>query len=64
MAVGLMLFVRKDIPSNLFKAEEKPTEDFYIELNLRNDKWLIDCSCNPHKNNIGNHIKALTYFLD
>ena len=58
---GLMLLVREDISS---KAETKPIEGFYIELNLRNDKWLLNCSYNPHKNNIGNHLKALSDFLD
>ena len=61
---GLMLFVREDISSNLVEAEAKPIEGFYIELNLRNDKWLLNCSYNPHKNNIGNHLKALSDFLD
>ena len=61
---GLMLFVREDIPSNLVEAEAKPIEGFYIELNLRNDKWLLNCSYNLHKNNIGNHLKALSDFLD
>ena len=59
-----MSFDRKDIPSNLVEAEAKPIEGFYIELNLRNDKWLLNCSYNPHKNNIGNHLKALSHFLD
>ena len=63
MAMDL-LFVRKDIPSNLNEAEAKPTESFYIELNLRNDQWLLNCSYNPHKNNIWNHLKALSEFLD
>ena len=35
---GLMLFVRKDIPSNLFVIETKPMESFFIEINLRNSK--------------------------
>ena len=61
---GLMLFVREDIPSKLVEAEAKPVEGFYIELNLRNDKWLLNCSYNPHKNNIGNHLKVLSNFLD
>ena len=56
-----MLFVREDIPSNLVEAEAKPIESFYIELNLRNDKQLLICSYNPHKNNIG---KSLSDFLD
>ena len=61
---GLMLFVKEDIPSSLVEAEAKPIECFYIELNLRNDKWLLNYSNNPHKNNIGNHLKALSDFLD
>ena len=58
------LCVREYISSNLVEAETKPIEGFYIELNLRNDKWLLNCSYNPHKNNIGNHLKALSDFLD
>ena len=61
---GLMLLVREDIPSSLVEAEAKPIESFYIKLNLRDDKWLLNCSCNPHKNNIGNHLKTLSDFLD
>ena len=59
-----MFFVREDIPSNLVEAETKPIEGFYIELNLHNDKWLLICFFNPHKNNIGNYLKALSDFLD
>ena len=51
-----MLFVREDIPSKLVEAEAKGS---YIELNLRNGKWMLNCSSNPHKDNIGNHLKAL-----
>ena len=46
-----MLFVREDIPSNLLTIEDKPIESIYVELNLRNSKWLINCSYNSHKNN-------------
>ena len=34
----LMLFVRKDIPSNLLVIEKKLIESFFIEINLRNSK--------------------------
>ena len=61
---GFMLFFREGIPSNLVKAETKPVEGFYIELKLRDEKRLLNCSYNPHKNNIGNHLKALSNFLD
>ena len=61
---GLMLLVRDDIPYNLLTIEEKPIEIFYVELNLRNSKWLINCSYNPHKNSIGNHFDRIRESLD
>ena len=61
---GLMLFAREDISSNLVETEAKLIRGFYIELNLRNDKWLLNCSYCLHKDNIGNHLKALSDFLD
>ena len=61
---GLMLFVREDIPSNLLTIEDKPIESFYVELNLRNSKWLINCSYNSHKNNIGTHLDRTSQSLD
>ena len=39
-------------------------QGFHIELNLSNGKWLLVCSYNPHKNNIGNHLIALSDFLN
>ena len=61
---GLMLFVKEDIPSNLLSIEEKPIESFYVELNLRNSRWLVNCSYNPHKNSIGNHLEKISESLD
>ena len=61
---GLMLFVRKDIFSNLLVIEEKPIERFFIGINLCNSKWLINCSYNPHKNNIATHLDRLSESLD
>ena len=54
---GISLYVREDIPTNLI-------ERFYVEMNLCKDKWLINCSYNPHKNMIGNHLRALSEKLD
>ena len=48
-------------------VEIEPTqaiESFYVELNLRNEKWLINCSCNPNKSMTGNHLDALRRYLD
>ena len=58
--VGLMLFVREYIPSNLLKIEEKPVESFYTELNLRNNKWLVNRSYDPHKTIIDNHLHRIS----
>ena len=33
---GIMLYIRE------------PIENYYVELNLRNEKYLINCSYNPH----------------
>ena len=60
----ILLYVRENIPSNLLEVETKPIEGFYVEINLHNDKWLINCSYNPHKNTIGNHLRALSEKLD
>ena len=32
---GILLYVREDINSNLIAIESKPTESFFVELNLR-----------------------------
>ena len=61
----IMLYVREDIPSNLLATDEKNhIESFYVELNLRNEKWLINCSYNPNKTMICNHLDELSTYLD
>ena len=50
--------------SNLLAIEEKPMESFFIELNLLNNKWLLNCSYNPHKNKIAMHLYRLSESLD
>ena len=60
---GIMLYLREDIPSNLLKVEFLPIEGFCVELKLQSENWLINCSYNPNRNAIGNHLKALSDFL-
>ena len=58
---GIMLYVREDIPSNLLATDKKShIESFYVELNLRNEKWLITCSYNSNKTMICNHLDVLS----
>ena len=61
---GVLLYVREDIPSNLITVDINQIENFYVELNLRNNKWLINCSYNPHKSLIGNDLDAVSKTLD
>ena len=44
--------------------KKKPVESFYIELNLRNNKWLVNCSYNPHRKSIDTHIDKISQSLD
>ena len=60
---GIMLHVREHIPSNLLKVESLPIEGFYVELKLRSENWLINCSYNPNRNAIDNHLEALSDFF-
>ena len=56
----ILLYVREDIPPNLLSIENKLIKGFYVELNLRKNKSLVDCSYNPHKSSIDNHLLALS----
>ena len=59
-----MLYIREDIPLNLFETDQKPTESCHVELNLQNEKYLMNCSYNPLNSKTTNHPAALSKFLD
>ena len=61
---GIMFYVTEDIPVNLLASENAPLENLYIELNLRNTKSQLNCSYNPHKDMIEQHLAALGEYLD
>ena len=62
---GIILYVGGDIPSNLLATDEKNhIESFYIKLNLRYEKWLINCSYNSSKSMVCNHLDTLSTYLD
>ena len=46
---GILLCIREDIPSTLLNSEMF-FESFYIEINIRNKKWLSVCMYNSNKN--------------
>ena len=55
-----MLFVTEDIPSKLLLTGKAPIEGFYIEIKLRQKKWLICGSYNPHRTAIDGHMDSLS----
>ena len=59
-----MLFVGEDIQSSLLAIENNAVEGLRIELNLGNDKWLINCFYKSHKSTTSIHINKLSESLD
>ena len=47
--VVIMLCLKEHIPLNLFEINKKTVEKPCVELNLCNEKCLLNCSYNPHK---------------
>ena len=41
---GIMLYVREHIPANILVTESAPSKDLYVEISLKNTKWLLNCS--------------------
>ena len=50
--------------SNFVTTDKELIESFYVELNLRNKKYLINCSYNRHKTMLKHHLATLNKFLD
>ena len=63
---GILLYIREDIPSKRIKKVtfDESFEEFFIEINLRSKKWLLGCSCNPHRNKITPHLRNVSTALD
>ena len=56
---GILFYVGEDITVKLLSVEPLPTECIFFKINLRKRKWLVCCSCNPHKDNISNHLQLI-----
>ena len=61
---GLLVYVREDIPSKFIKTELSNREGFFIKINLRNKKWVIGCSYNPHNAEISSHMNCMGKAID
>ena len=55
---GIMLFVRKEVPSKLLiqNKSNNSVENIFTEINLRSKKWLLSHSYNPNLTLLNNHI--------
>ena len=61
---GIMLFIRNDIPAKVVSTDDRPIESFYVELNFRNKKWLLNCSYNPKHSSIESHLDSFSKSID
>ena len=61
---GIMLFIRNDIPAKVVSTDDRPIESFYVELNFRKKKWLLNCSYNPKHSSIESHLDSLSKSID
>ena len=59
-----MLYVWEDIPAKLLSHAFPSAKNFFVEINPNKKKWLINCSYNLHKNNIGSHLDVISRSLD
>ena len=53
-----------DIPVQILSDDFPSAESFFVEMILHKKKWLINCSCNPNKNNTKNRLETITKALD
>ena len=61
---GIMLFIRNDIPAKVVSTDGRPIKRFYVELNVRKKKWLLNCSYNPKHSSIESHLDSLSESID
>ena len=61
---GIMLFIQSDIFAKVISTNKNPFESFYVKLNFRKKKWLLNCSYNPNNNNIESHLNFLSRSID
>ena len=63
---GILLYIREDIPSKMLKFDQVQNnfEVFFVEINLRKEKWLLSHSYNPNRKSIVNHEKNISTGLD
>ena len=59
-----MFFIIHEILAKVVSTDDRPFESFYVQLNFRNKKWLLNCSYNPKLNSIESHLGSLSNNID
>ena len=62
--VGILVYIREDIPSKQIHTNQQFIESMFIEINFRKQKWLLSCNYNPHNSLISNHLEEVGRSLD
>ena len=57
---AILIHVLKDIPAKILSHDFPSTESFFVEIILHKKKWRINCSYDPNKNNIKNHLDTIS----
>ena len=63
---GLLIYVRDEIPCKILTNQDLPSnvEAIFIELNLKNSKWLLMGGYNPHKDSISYFMSHISKVID
>ena len=56
---GILVFVRKDIPSKHMLIKNSSIEGLSIKLNFTIKQWLVCCSYNLHRIYISDHLSSI-----
>ena len=63
---GLMIYIRADIPAKTLEHMpfHRDNEGTFIEINLRNNKWLLFCGYNPKKERMSEYVSNFSSRLN
>ena len=61
---GVIIYIREDLPSRELKSSTKEIEGIIIEMNIRNNKWLLFGGYNPEKSKIDIFLEKLQFLID
>ena len=53
---GILVFIGKNMPSTMFYFSETGFEGFFLEPNVRKNKWLVFFFSNAYKKKMSNHL--------